>query len=117
MSNVSSLILDVLEDKKDYVKQECEKIGLNIEQDLNSKLIVVMQTDSLDEELFVFKQLEKITGVISVGLAFTYQELKEQDEYHNKDLDIMAKTMEDRVNALSDEASSINYYGSEFRKW
>lgn len=117
MNNVSSLILNILEDKKDYVKKECANLGLNIEEDLDSKLIVVVLTSTLDEELALFKQIEQIDGVISVSLAFTYQELKEQDDYLNNDLDSMAKAMEDKVNALSDEASSIRYYGSEFRKF
>lgn len=74
--NISSVIINVGDSRKREAllealnaHEKCEVITHD-----EGRIIVVISAENLDNELAVFKQLEKLDGVDSVVMAYSYQE-------------------------------------------
>lgn len=111
MKNLSSVLIVA---KQEYQKELCEQInatpGCSVEFCQEDKLIVVIESQNLTEELNAFKSLEKLSNIISINMVFSYQDL---------DDDIQKAINSGAIETIekNEKAENITYYGSIFKKF
>jgi len=73
--NISSLIVMAAEEAAESVITEIESIsGCEVPVSENNMLIVVIEGENIESESSTMKQIEKIDGVISAKLVYSYSE-------------------------------------------
>lgn len=108
--NISSVLIRV---KQEFKKEAIEYINkvknCNVELNEDDKIIVLIECESLEDELSSYKQLELTPNLISINMVFSYQDLDEdiQNANESKFLESVQKTQ---------DAKDINYYGSIYKK-
>lgn len=103
--NISSVIVLV---KPENLEKSIELLGKiqNCQYHMHSdegKIILSIETQSLDEEINTFKQIEQTQNIISAQMVYAYND---EDMHANLKDDIVLKTLE------NDDANSIKYGGS-----
>lgn len=79
--NISSVII-LLKDisfERSVKNSVCEIKECEIAASENGKIVAVISAQNFDEELEIFKRLEKIDGVAGVSMIYSYQEDLEGD--------------------------------------
>lgn len=72
--NISSLIV-YTDNKNESVKSEISKLKeCEIITDAEDRIVVVVSSESIEDEIRVFKMIEGISGVVSVVMVYSYQE-------------------------------------------
>ncbi|TQR33006.1 oxidoreductase [Campylobacter sp. MIT 99-7217] len=109
--NISSALVVAKQEDQERVLEAISSIDLcSVELIEDEKIIVLIESESLDEELKAFKALEKIKNTISVSMVFSYQDLDDEIQKAGK-VDI-----EQRLDEKKD-AEDIEYYGNIFQKY
>ncbi|TKX33204.1 chaperone NapD [Campylobacter aviculae] len=109
--NLSSVLIMAKKEEISHLKEEISKIPFcSVELCENEKIVVVIESQNLEEELNSYKMLEQLPNIISINMVFSYQDL---DEDIQKAVDSGAiQTIEKNENA-----ENIKYYGSIFNKF
>ncbi|MFQ6342130.1 chaperone NapD [Campylobacter sp. VTCC 70190] len=110
MNNLSSVLILSKEEYIDELKNVISKIPFcSVELCENEKIIVVIESENLEDELNSYKMLEKLPHIISINMVFSYQDL---DEDMQKAINSGAiKTIEKNENA-----ENVRYFGSIYNQ-
>ncbi|MBZ7935794.1 chaperone NapD [Campylobacter sp. B0100352/1] len=110
MNNLSSVLITAKEEYINDLKKAISEIPFcSVELCENEKIIVVIESEKLEDELNSYKMLEQLPNIISINMVFSYQDL---DEDMQKAIDSGAiETIE-----KNEKAENIKYYGSIFNK-
>ncbi|MBK2000647.1 chaperone NapD [Campylobacter sp. RM10532] len=110
MNNLSSVLIMAKEEYVDDLKKAIAKIPFcTVELCEKEKIIVVIESEKLEDELNSYKMLEQLPNIVSINMVFSYQDL---DEDMQKAIDSGAiETIE-----KNEKAENIKYYGSIFNK-
>ncbi|QOR00671.1 chaperone NapD [Campylobacter sp. 2014D-0216] len=110
--NLSSVLILSKEEKISKLKEQIQNIPCcSVELIEEEKIIVVIESENLEDELKAYKQLEQLDGVVSINMVFSYQDL---DEEREKILKSNFKSDAFDENLKKDD---IEYYGNIFRKY
>lgn len=110
--NLSSVLILTKEEKLEKLKEQIQKIPCcSVELAQDEKVIVVIESENLDDELKAYKQLEQLDGVVSINMVFSYQDLDEEREKILK-ANFEANTFDENL-----KKDNIEYYGNVFRKY
>ena len=108
--NISSVLIIAKEQHHEALREEIAKIECcSIELVEGEKIIVLIESENLDEELKAYKRLEKLKKASAVSMVFSYQ-----------DLDGDIENIKNAVPAsLNDEvlAEDVEYSGSMADKY
>ncbi|KGI57034.1 chaperone NapD [Campylobacter sp. MIT 97-5078] len=110
--NISSVLIIAKKEHQDKLLKEIKQIkDCSVELNENDKIIVIIESMCLDDELKAYKSLESLKNIISINMVFSYQDLDEdiQKASENKNL---LKKLEKKQNA-----KDIEYYGNIFQKY
>ncbi|MBM0637099.1 chaperone NapD [Campylobacter sp. VicNov18] len=111
MNNLSSVLILAKEEHMQDLKQAIIKLPLcSVELCEKGKIVVVIESENLEEELNSYKMLEKLPNIISINMVFSYQNLEEdiQKATHSKAMQTIEK---------NEDAKDIFYYGSIFNRF
>ncbi|MCW1360338.1 chaperone NapD [Campylobacter sp. US33a] len=106
--NLSSVLLRIKQEHQSEILQSIQKIKYcSVEICDQDKIIVVIESESLDDELKAYRQLEQLPKIISINMIFSYQDLDDIKINDNENI------------KLNDEnqAENITYYGDIYRKY
>ena len=79
--NISSVLIIAKEQHHEALREEIAKIECcSIELVEGEKMIVLIESENLDEELKAYKKLEKLKKASVVSMVFSYQDLDEDIE-------------------------------------
>ncbi|WP_107686562.1 chaperone NapD [Campylobacter concisus] len=77
--NISSLIV-YTDNRNESVKNEIKKLKeCEIITDADDRIVVVVSSESIEDEIRIFKMIEGISGVVSVAMVYSYQEDAEEN--------------------------------------
>ncbi|MDA3966710.1 MULTISPECIES: chaperone NapD [Helicobacter] len=107
--SVSSVVVMCMASDVDRL---CEELN-NIEsvewhyKDDNGKIVITMESSSIDEEIKILKQVESLKGVISAQMMYSYSEQELQKMRENIDIGEIPEILQnDKL-----KAEDIVYYG------
>ncbi|MCR6593717.1 chaperone NapD [Campylobacter insulaenigrae] len=110
--NLSSVLILSKKEQVDCLKKKIEKIPFcNIELIQDEKIIVIIESDNLDDELQAYKNLEQLDGVININMVFSYQDLDKEREKNLKD-NFKVDTFNENM-----KKDKIEYYGNIYKKF
>ncbi len=108
--NVSSVLIIAKEQHHDTLREQIAQIEhCSIELVEGEKMIVLIESENLDEELKAYQKLEKLKKASAVSMVFSYQDLDEDIE--NIKGSVPASLNEDIL------AEDIEYSGSMADKY
>ena len=108
--NISSVLINTQKEKQEQVANEIKKIkDCSVELVEDGKIIALIESENLDDELKAYKTLEKLKDIISINMVFSYQDLDEDMQ------NIMNQNIETVVNEKKD-AKDIKYYGNIYNE-
>lgn len=82
--NISSVIIKTLEDKKEQCIDSLSKIkGVEVSLVEGTTIIIVIQANDTNQEVEIYRQVERTDGVISASMHYTYFEDELRDEIAN----------------------------------
>ena len=106
--NISSLIV-YTDNKNESVKSEIGKLKeCEIITDAEDRIVVVVSSESIEDEIRVFKMIEGISGVVSVAMVYSYQE----DAQENRDKLEASGKISEILTSDGVKAEDIAYGGS-----
>ena len=110
--NISSLIV-YTDNKNESVKSEIGKLKeCEIITDAEDRIVVVVSSESIEDEIRVFKMIEGISGVVSVAMVYSYQE----DAQENRDKLEASGKISEILTSDDVKAEDIAYGGSVYYK-
>lgn len=110
--NLSSVLILTKEEKLEKLKKQIQQTPCcSVELAQDEKIIIVIESENLDDELKAYKQLEQLDGVVSINMVFSYQDLDEEREKILK-ANFEANTFDENL-----KKDNIEYYGNIFRKY
>ncbi|ENQ6653501.1 chaperone NapD [Campylobacter lari] len=110
--NLSSVLILTKEEKLEKLKKQIQQTPCcSVELAQDEKIIVVIESENLDDELKAYKQLEQLDEVVSINMVFSYQDLDEEREKILK-ANFEANTFDENL-----KKDNIEYYGNVFRKY
>ncbi|EAH8570197.1 oxidoreductase [Campylobacter jejuni] len=111
MNNLSSVLILAKEEYINDLKKAISEIPFcSVELCENEKIIVVIESENLEDELNSYKMLEKLPNIISINMVFSYQDLN--DDIQKAINSGVIETIEKNENA-----ENIRYYGSVFNQF
>jgi len=106
--NISSLIV-YTDNKNESVKSEIGKLKeCEIITDADDRIVVVVSSESIEDEIRVFKMIEAVSGVVSVAMVYSYQE----DAQENRDKLEASGKISEILTSDDVKAEDIAYGGS-----
>lgn len=108
--NLSSVLIVAKMEHMDDLKQAISKIPLcSIELCEKGKIIVIIESENLEDELKAYKSLEKLPNIISINMVFSYQDL---------DDDIQKAINSGAIQTIrkNEDAKNIKYYGNIYNE-
>lgn len=106
--NISSLIV-YTDNKNESVKSEIGKLKeCEIITDAEDRIVVVVSSESIEDEIRVFKMIEGISGVVSVAMVYSYQE----DAQENRERLEASGKISEILTSDDVKAEDIAYSGS-----
>ena len=111
--NVSSIIIKVQPDKAELVLKQLTDL-CEVHHIEENKIIATIEQESIGEEVKMVRAIEKVEGVTSVQMAFSYSE-NELEKIKN-DVELQGDTPE-WLNDDSVTAKQINYQGDLKKKF
>lgn len=110
--NISSVLIVAKSEHHEQIKAEISKIKhCSVELCEEDKIIVLIESESLDDELKAYKALERLEKVISVSMVFSYQDLDEDIKKASAGKDLSSELHKDK------NAKDIEYFGNIFQKY
>ena len=111
MNNLSSVLILTKEEHIDELKKAISVVPFcSVELCENEKIIVVIESENLEDELNSYKMLEKLPNVISINMIFSYQDLGDDMQ---KAINSGAVTTIEK----NENAENIRYYGGVFNQF
>lgn len=108
--NISSVLINTQKEKQEQLANEIKNIkDCSVELVEDGKIIALIESENLDDELKAYKTLEKLKDIISINMVFSYQDLDEDMQ------NIMNQNIETVVNEKKD-AKDIKYYGNIYNE-
>lgn len=108
--NISSVLIIAKEAHHSTLREAINKIEhCSIELVEGEKLIVVIESENLNDELKAFKALEALKNTSAVSMVFSYQDLDEDMKNIKGEV---PQSLKDSV-----KAEDIEYHGSIFEKY
>lgn len=110
MNNLSSVLIVA---KKEYMSELELKIAkipcCSVELCEEDKMVVVIESANLDEELKAFKELESLPHIISANMVFSYQDLDEdmQKAINSGAVEVLKK---------DEKAEDVRYFGNIYKQ-
>lgn len=111
--NLSSIVINIDINKKEQITSDLKSL-CEIHLAQGSKLIATIEANSIDDEIGTVRKIEKVKGVTSVVIAFSYSE-KELEKIR-KDVELQQDTPE-WLNDDSITAKQIKYQGDLKKKF
>lgn len=109
--NLSSVLLIVKEEDQPEFLKNLEKIeGCSVELREKDKIIAVIESDCLENELAIYKAVEVLPKLISMNMVFSYQDLDE-------DIEKVANSNAIKTIEKNERAEDIKYHGTIFNKF
>lgn len=111
MNNLSSVLILAKEQYIDDLKKAISKIPFcSIELCENEKIIVIIESENLEDELNSYKMLEKLPYIISINMIFSYQDL---------DKDIQKAINSGAIETIekNENAENVRYFGSIYNQF
>ncbi|EDS88644.1 hypothetical protein EHI_052300 [Entamoeba histolytica HM-1:IMSS] len=113
--NNENLMSDVLIlAKEEYINDLKKAISeipfCSVELCENEKIIVVIESENLEDELNSYKMLEKLPNIISINMVFSYQDL-------NDDIQKAINSGAIETIEKNENAENVRYYGSVFNQF
>ncbi|MBK1964690.1 oxidoreductase [Campylobacter novaezeelandiae] len=108
--NLSSVLILTKEENQEKLIQDINQVpNCSVEMSENGKIIVIIESENLEDELSSYKKLEKLSNIISISMVFSYQDL---------DDDIQKAINSGAIETIekNEKAENIEYYGSIFRR-
>lgn len=108
--NLSSVLILTKEENQEKLIQDINQVpNCSVEMNENGKIIVIIESENLEDELSSYKKLEKLSNIISISMVFSYQDL---------DDDIQKAINSGAIETIekNEKAENIEYYGSIFRR-
>lgn len=106
--NISSVIVNVSEKKAAKCKENLAKIkGVEIGIVEGSTIILSVEAESTDEEVAIYRQIERTDGVISAAMHYAYFEDELRDEMKN-----MSENSQEILNDDEIPLENLKYSGS-----
>lgn len=110
MNNLSSVLILAKRECVDDLKKAISKIPFcSVELCENEKIIVVIESENLEDELNSYKMLEKLPNIVSINMVFSYQDL-------NDDMQKAINSGAIETIEKNESAESVRYYGSVFNR-
>ncbi|NDJ27891.1 oxidoreductase [Campylobacter sp. MIT 12-8780] len=110
--NISSVLIIAKKEHQDKLLKEIKLIkDCSVELNENDKIIVIIESECLDDELKAYKSLEALKNIISINMVFSYQDLDEDIQKASEGKNLLEK-LEKKENA-----KDIEYYGNIFQKY
>lgn len=106
--NLSSVLISAKEEYIFSLKEQINTIKYcSVEICEKDKIIVIIESENLEEELFAYKQLEALKNIASINMVFSYQDLDDdiQKALHSGAIETIEK---------NENAENIRYHGSIF---
>ena len=69
----------------------------------DEKIIAIIESDTLDNELNAYKELEKLKNIISINMIFSYQDDLDDSKIHGN----IPKSLKEQL-----DAKDIKYFGN-----
>ncbi|EJA2904821.1 chaperone NapD [Campylobacter jejuni] len=112
MNNLSSVLILAKEEYiNDLKKKAISEIPFcSVELCENEKIIVVIESENLEDELNSYKMLEKLPNIISINMVFSYQDL-------NDDIQKAINSGAIETIEKNENAENVRYYGSVFNQF
>lgn len=101
---ISSLVVGA---NDDFAKELADIKEANIEQILEGKYIVIIQSKDFDDNLRVFNKIKALNSVYEANLCFC--------EAEDESLQINAQKIADKIN--NTDINDIKYYGNIYKKY
>ena len=78
---VSALLVNIVPDKMEKVKSELLSIhGLSVNSIIDDyKIVIVVESDNVEDEVEISKYIAKIDGVLGINLAYHHFDDEEED--------------------------------------
>lgn len=108
--NLSSVLILTKEENQEKLIQDINQVpNCSVEMSENGKIIAIIESENLEDELSSYKKLEKLSNIISISMVFSYQDL---------DDDIQKAINSGAIETIekNEKAENIEYYGSIFRR-
>lgn len=110
--NISSVLIIAKKEHQDKLLKEIKLIkDCSVELNEDDKIIVLIESECLDDELKAYKSLESLANIISINMVFSYQDLDEDIQKASEAKNLLHK-LEKKENA-----KDIEYYGNIFQKY
>ncbi|TXE89366.1 oxidoreductase [Campylobacter volucris] len=110
--NLSSVLIVSKKEKIEKIKEKIEKVSFcSVELVQDDKIIVIIESENLEDELSAYKNLEKLDDIISINMVFSYQDLDEEREKILK-ANFQADDFNEKL-----KKDKLEYYGSIYKKF
>ncbi|AFI06125.1 chaperone NapD [Helicobacter cetorum] len=109
--NVSSVVIECEFKNLECLKAKIKAIPFcSVELEKDCQLIVVIESENLEDELKAYKSLENLKEVIQIHMAFSYQnlELEREKAEHSNALERIEST---------EQAQDFCYYGDIYKRY
>ncbi|NJO68547.1 MAG: chaperone NapD [Bacteroidetes bacterium] len=111
--NVSSIVIKINLEKAELIMDQLDGL-CEVHHCENAKLIATIEQDTIDDEIRIIRAIEKIDGVSSVEMAFSYSET-ELEKIRN-DVELGGEVPK-WLNDESVTAKQIDYQGDLKKKF
>lgn len=110
--NLSSVLIVSKKEKIEQIKEKIEKIPFcSVELVQDDKIVVIIESEKLEDELSAYKNLEKLDDIISINMVFSYQDLDEEREKILK-ANFQADDFNEKL-----KKDNLEYYGNIYKKF
>lgn len=110
--NLSSVLIVSKKEKIEQIKEKIEKVPFcSVELVQDDKIIVIIESENLEDELSAYKNLEKLDDIISINMIFSYQDLDEEREKILK-ANFQADDFNEKL-----KKDNLEYYGNIYKKF
>ncbi|AJC94292.1 periplasmic nitrate reductase assembly protein [Campylobacter volucris] len=110
--NLSSVLIVSKKEKIEQIKEKIEKVPFcSVELVQDDKIVVIIESENLEDELSAYKNLEKLDDIISINMVFSYQDLDEEREKILK-ANFQADDFNEKL-----KKDNLEYYGNIYKKF
>lgn len=110
--NLSSVLIVSEKEKIEQIKEKIKKVPFcSVELVQDDKIVVIIESKNLEDELSAYKNLEKLDGIISINMVFSYQDLDEEREKILK-ANFQADDFNEKL-----KKDNLEYYGNIYKKF
>ncbi len=108
--NISSVLIVAKKEHQEILLQDIAKVQCcSVELVEDEKIIVLIESENLNDELKAYKTLENLKNVGAISMVFSYQDLDDDIKSIKNEV---PKSLQDDV-----KAEDIRYHGNIFEKY